>query len=299
MKIYILPVDEKLQPTHQNYVWPPQNNRLGEDRGVEQDFLQWINSHPELLVDNPSDADWLYLPIFWNRVFINIPDEEGHWGGGVELLSEHVYNALQYEMPVFTISEADEFDLHPQIDWEDLTMFISSRRGNKGINIPLLSASHILPEVIPEKKYLASFVGSLITDGAREMMQDKLSGRDDCWVEHGGNGEEYFVNLMLESYIALCPRGKAAQSYRFYEAMQLGVVPLYISDEDCRPFRNWIDWDICSFWLTKADNISEYLDALNHKGKLLRMGCLAKYTYDEFLGYGKWCRFVVKELELL
>ena len=300
MKIYRLPVDNKFQPERQNYVWPPNNQREGFDFGVEQDALWWMNNHPELLVDNPSDADFIYLPIFWNRFFINTPDESGQWGGGVEDLSEQVYNALQYGIPVFTISEADEFDLHPQINWGDLTMFISSRRGDKGIDIPLLSAPHIFPEECPEKKYLASFVGSLITDGTREMMRDKLEGRSDCFVEHAGNGEEYFVNLMLESYIALSPRGKACQSYRFYEAMQLGIVPLYISDTDCRPFKNWIDWDICSLYLPKADNVGDYLDILSkHTEKIKRMGNFAKYTYDDFLSYGNWEKFAIRELELL
>jgi len=120
-------------------------------------------------------------------------------------------------------------------------------------------------------------------------------------VEHANNGTEYFIDLMISSYIALCPRGQGAQSFRFYEAMQLETVPLYISDLDCRPFKKWIDWNKCSFWVENANNLSSYLRGLEISyGDDLRIkGQNAKYAYDKFLSYGNWCPYVIKELELL
>jgi hypothetical protein len=299
VKIYLYKVDSKFQPDHQDYVWPPQNQRPGNDRGVEQDFYEWSILQDDLMTEDLGEADYIYLPVFWNRFYINTPDADGHWGGGVDELNEQVSEVLKYGIPVFTISEADEFVLHPQINWGDMIMFISSRRGERGIDIPLLSAPHDVSEMT-EKKYLASFVGSLGTDGTRMAMQEELINRKDCHVEHGNNGSEYFVNLMLSSYISLCPRGAGGQSFRFYEAMQLGVVPLYISDIDCRPFSKWIDWDICSLYINDANGLNKCLDTLDkHKKTLLHMGKMAKRTYDDYLCYGKWCKFVIKELELL
>lgn len=300
MKIYKLQVDDALRPDHQDYLWPPANQRSGWDFGVEQDFEWWLDKQ-DLLTSDIDDADWLYLPIFWNRYFIDTPDSSGAWGGGVELLEDAVHDALSYQAPIFTICEADEKVLRPTVDFGDMVMFIASRRvDNSGIDIPLLSGLHNFPDELPDKKYLASFVGNLGTDSVRIAMREKLRYRIDCCIEHGEFGEDYFVNLMLESYIALCPRGQGAQSFRMYEAMQLGTVPLYISDMDCRPFRNWIDWDICSFWINSADRINEYIGNLGrYQGKLAHMGHLAKITFDDFLGYGKWCKFVLRELELL
>ena len=124
--------------------------------------------------------------------------------------------------------------------------------------------------------------------------------RKDCHVEHAGNGSDYFVNLMLDSYIALCPRGTGGQSFRMYEAMQIGTVPLYISDVDCRPFRNWIDWDICSLYVPTAEGLNDYLESLvPYKDKLLKMGELARRTYFDHLVYAKWCKYVIRELELI
>jgi hypothetical protein len=299
MKIYRLPINDLFRPNLQEYIWPPQNTQPGEDRGVEQDFDEWILLQDNLLVDDLAKADWLYAPVFYNRYYINTPDEDGHWGGGIEALSEEIERILSYEMPTFTISEADIRVIKPSIDWKDMTIFCASRRGDIGIDIPLLSAPHLIPE-LPEKKYLASFSGNLETDGIRMAMREELKDREDCLIEHVANGSEYLVNVILESYIALCPRGQGAQSFRMYEAMQLGTVPLYISDLDCRPFKNWIDYDICSFWANTTDGLNEYLSKLaEYKDKLKHMGYLAKCTYDDFLSYGKWCKFVIRELELL
>ena len=36
---------------------------------------------------------------------------------------------------------------------------------------------------------------------------------------------------MMSAKYALCPVGTAATSYRLYEAIQMGIVPIYINDE--------------------------------------------------------------------
>lgn len=299
MKIYRYPVAPRFQPDHQDYVWPPQNQRTGCDYGVEQSFDWWVQNQ-KFLVDEIDKADWVYLPIYWNRWYINVHDKDGHWGGGVDQLNQQVKDVLGYGIPTFTISEADEFVLHDTIEWGDLVMFIGSRRGEKGIDIPLLSSLHDTTSTKDDRKWLASFIGSLGTDSVRQEMYEELQNRKDCHVKHGNYGSSYFVNLIQDSYIALCPRGTAAQSFRFYEAMQIGTVPLYISDMDCRPFKNWIDWDICSLYIPSAEGLSGYLDSLSvHKEKLLKMGELAYRTYYDHLQYEKWCKWVIKELELI
>lgn len=297
MKIFILPVDRRFQPDHQNYIWPPQNKLPGMDFGVEQDFLNWISKQDKLLVKDISKADWLYLPVFFNRYYINTPDADGHWGGGVDELNAEIARNLNLGKRIFTISEADEFILHKQIEWGDLIMFTASRRGDKGIDIPLLSAPHKMPAHLPKKKWIASFMGNLATDGIRIDMKNLLKNRDDCYIEHATNPIDQFVNLMLESHVALCPRGQGAQSFRMYEAMSLGTIPLYISDIDCRPFKKWINWDNCSFYLRDLRNLNSLLDEICFGYDLDKMSTETKKTYNEQLNYGKWCKYVIKELE--
>jgi hypothetical protein len=297
MKIYKIPVEDKFNLDHQEFVWPPTNQINGFDFGVEQDFSNWLDRHPDLLTDNPIKADWLYAPIYLNRYFFANKDSAGNWGGGLEVLEEKVQRIKFYDMPTFIIAEADVRVINPSIDWRDLTIFCASRRGDIGIDIPLLCGPHPFPP-LPDKKWLASFMGNLETDGIRMAMREELEGMEECRVEHAGVPSDEFAKIMLESYIALAPRGQGAQSFRFYEAMQLGVVPFYISDMDARPFKQWIDWDICSFWMKDTVHLKDYLGMLS-KDKLLKMGKFAKTIYDDFLSYGNWCKFVIRTLELL
>lgn len=301
MKIFRIPINNEFRPSHQNFVWPPQNQLPGGDFGVEQDFDKWLFGHPDLVTNLPFKADFAYIPIYWNRYYINTLDRDGHWGGGVEKLAEEVDACRQYDLPMFTISEADEKWLHSQIDWNGITVFCASRRDEfGGIDIPLLSNARPLPDDIIPRKWLASFLGNLQTDEIRKDMYNELKHRKDCRVEHANEPMDEFTRAILASYIVLAPRGQGAQSFRMYEAMQLGTVPLYISDLDCRPFKNWIDWDICSLYAPNVMGLSEYLDVMDmNKKYLVHMGELAQCTYDDYLSYGKWCKFVIRELELL
>lgn len=296
MKIYRIHVGNEFRPNHQDFVWPPQNSQAGGDMGVEQDFDNWLLEHHNYLVDNPSRADWIYLPIFWNRYYIN-----NDWGdSGQEALKNEVERHLSYKAPVFTISEADIKCLKPYINWGNITIFCSSRRDNNGsIDIPLLCAPHNISNSIPPKRYICSFMGNLRTDGIRMGMAEALAHRVDCKVEHSNVPPDEFARVMMQSYIALCPRGQGAQSYRMYEAMQMGVVPMYISDMDCRPFKKWLDWDIFSLY-SPTPYVDEFIDVLKENlNVLLAMGERAKEIYEEQLNYGKWCKYVIRELESL
>ena len=51
-----------------------------------------------------------------------------------------------------------------------------------------------------------------------------------------------FVELMSRSVFALCPRGYGRTSYRMYEALQLGCIPVYIHDESWLPYADELDW---------------------------------------------------------
>jgi hypothetical protein len=84
-------------------------------------------------------------------------------------------------------------------------------------------------------------------------MVDALRGHDEylvidaptAWAERDARssaGTRRFVELMCRSVFALCPRGYGRTSYRMYEAMQLGCIPVYIYDEPWLPYTDELDW---------------------------------------------------------
>lgn len=287
VKIYILPVSEEFQPDRQNFMSSPL-----QEYGVEQDFLWWLQ-RSEYVTDDQKEADWDYLPLFWNRCYINF-----NWGQErLDDIQAEPVRLVSRDRRAFTVCEYDLHSFYPDWDLCGMTVFTASRRAEgTGIDVPLLCAAHRCGAPLSERRVLASFVGNLNTHSPRPEMAGALKGRQDCHVEHGDRGLVYFEGLMRDSYLALCPRGYGGQSFRFYEAMQIGVAPLLIGDLDTRPFKRWLPWDRVSLYRPGAEGLSEFLDGLDCQ-ELVNVGKRAQNMYERCLAFGQWPRYVLKELE--
>jgi len=294
MKIYILPIKEKFQPKSQRNRFPKHN----KDFGVEQDFYNYLLKG-DMLVNNPQEADWHYVPVFWTRWHVN--HDFGEKGLGE--LQEEINRVILNGEKTFTICQ---YANGPLVDLKKTKLFLSSRMNSNGFDIPLLSTSHKKMKV--NKKYLASFIGKFDAHSIRQEIADLLKDRKDIsiidigknkrsiWNRVFPNRYTYtFVKNILQSYISLCPRGYGGDSFRSYESMQLGVVPFFIGDIDTRPFKRFINWDEISFYTDNADDVAKIINSVG-KEELILMGEKSKKVYEEKLAYGKWCPFVIKEL---
>lgn len=287
MKIYILPFDKQFQPKRSPFNYPPHS----KDYLVEQDFYRYLLKNREITTQNPAEADWYYLAIYWTRWHV-IHD---YAKTGLVELQQEVDKSILDDNKTFTICQYDD---GPVVNLGKTTIFLSSRKTERDIDIPLLCSPHRKPFFRSTKKYLASFIGRLSTHSIRQEMVEYVKQRGDVYINDGDKGSKFFVKKTLESYIALCPRGYGGSSFRFFESMQLGVVPFLIGDIDTRPFKKWISWSEVSLFANSVENINDILDSLN-QSKLLKMGQNATKLYKEKLTYQKWCQYVIKELEEL
>lgn len=298
MKIYILKVSPVLQPATQPFPYPVHN----KDYGVEQDFLHWLNQNPQLITKNPVEADWHYLPVFWTRWYLN--HNFAIDGNGMKELQEGIDQAIERPNRIFTICQ---YDGGPQIKLDGLVSFLAARtEPNQGIDIPILCTPHRISPFPIHKKYKASFNGALNTWAIREEMATKLKNRDDVYL--GGYlptrfylrwlGYRSYNRIIRESYISLSPRGSSMNSFRFFEAMQMGVAPCLIGEEDARPFKDFINWSEVSYFAPTVDALIKLLDNLDLQEALVK-GKKAREWYYEKLYYQKWCSFVLEELNKL
>jgi hypothetical protein len=53
----------------------------------------------------------------------------------------------------------------------------------------------------------------------------------------------HFLQITKRSKYVLCPRGYGNTSFRMYETMQLGAVPVYISDDFFTPWDDELNWN--------------------------------------------------------
>ena len=286
MKIFVLPVPPELQPRARR-PYPQHNKR---DYGIEQDFPEYLKQNPELVTNQLDVADWHYLPMYWTRYHL------AHKSGktGQESLQLKVSERIIDEKRTFIVCQYAD---GPLANLGKTIQFLGSRK-KKGIDVPLVSYSHKIPSPKPAKKWLASFVGRLRTHPVRSEMRRSLGRRSDVDIQDGNKGSSFFVEQMLQSYIALCPRGYGCTSFRLYEAMQLGVVPLFISDLDNRPFKAFLNWDQVSLYAMSIKEAEDILSTYSTR-ELLQLGKTAKIIWYRDLAFGKWCKYVFKELEAL
>lgn len=286
-KIYVIPVNPEFQLRKMKRPYPPHNNYYN----IEEDFLVYLNKHPELLTNNPNEARWHYLPIFWTYWLVI----HKHGKRNLQELQNEVDRCMNNDDKTFTICRMAS---GPMVRTGRMIQFLGSRRTQEGYDVPNLCLPHEVTRLLPKKKYLACFVGTLKTSKIRMRMAEDFKNSGDILVANRGKGEDYFVRTMLESYVALSPRGYGGGSFRFYEAMQLGVVPFLISDIDHRPFKEFIDWSKISFYACNEVGLEGRLRKID-KQQALEMGILAAKVWSEELDYQKWCKYVLMQLETI
>lgn len=113
---------------------------------------------------------------------------------------------------------------------------------------------------------------------------------------------EYRDN-MLQSDLALVVKGDGNFSYRFYEALSLGRIPLLINTDCVLPLADTIDYD--SFILRVPfqdiaklpERVREWWDALSDEGFAV-MQKKAREAYEQYLSVPAFLRWAVEKIEL-
>lgn len=107
-----------------------------------------------------------------------------------------------------------------------------------------------------DKIILCSFVGSMtsnnIQPNVRQIMKQTLQGKEgfsinftNGWTPNvGKQAQDLFIDTTLKSKFALAPRGYGRSSFRFFEILQLGTIPIYIwNDKNWLPFQDKIKYN--------------------------------------------------------
>lgn len=127
---------------------------------------------------------------------------------------------------------------------------------------PLVQLDPVQPSA-HDRKWLFSFVGEYYKEDWPEGFVRSPSNKK-IWEELAGGlimttkqaSEQFpdnpFFEIPMSSVFTLCPRGIACWSFRLYEAILCGSIPVILSDSYYKPFSNIIPWD--SFTITIPEN---------------------------------------------
>lgn len=246
-------------------------------------------------------SDREYIDIFWTNLFNN----QVYLGNYYPKVQDEMDNNLNKEHKYFTVCQ---FDDGPLEKFPENTLIFSAggnREGDNIIPIPLI-CSQIPKELIPqkEKTIFASFVGSRDTHPIRMDMCKHLSGKDGYEISAGNWSSSVpmenfnnFIDITCSSKFSFAPRGYGKSSFRLYEIMQLGSVPVYVSNEHYLPWMDELDWnDFCvpvnEDEIEEIDSILKSISDVEYN-KLLENG---KKVYEEYFTLEGMFKNIIKRI---
>lgn len=250
---------------------------------------------------NKSSFDktgYTLIPIFWTAVY----RENIFFKSSIDRKQylQHYLNALP-QGKYFCVSQHD--DAIKEILPNGTISFEAGGRRD-GIAIPLICSPLKKIPNAAEKEFFCSFVGSMTHPIRKELFNlysldkdFKLIGSE--WTAAVSNNQfNEFIDTTIKSEFTLCPRGYGASSFRLYESLQLGSIPVYISDKEWLPFKDEINWNefcvIAPF--NDLKNLKQILKSFSNKQKkeMLDKG---KYVYQNYFTLQKTCEQILKYLK--
>ena len=176
--------------------------------------------------------------------------------------------------------------LFPWINTRDLVLSFQSNLENWHndlIAFPLPHTFFVTPKK-RHRRFLYSFMGRTTVDhwpihmvrglNMRQTWESlKRRSREDAFI---GTATEYrdhfesktnFYTLPQTSVFTLCPRGIANWTYRLFEAIRGGSIPVILSDSYIKPYSNIIPWDEFSIRIPEANlfNVDEMLRRIDKR----------------------------------
>ena len=211
----------------------------------------------------PNDIE--YIPVFWHsyenhkRLEGTIPLDLQDRLDSLDkrkryfTISSH-YSGIRHRLPkrttVFTAA-TDSDDTNAVSPLNKSFWNISSQNLNI-IKIPLIKNPYQKSKK-KGRRSLCNFIGAINTHPCRKKIVEEFKSKRGIIIEtyhwrdvHSWDNLENYPDIMSRSTFTLCPRGFGRTSYRLYESMQLGSIPIYFYDEKFLPYEDEINWkDIC------------------------------------------------------
>ena len=219
---------------------------------------------------------------------------------------QHYLNSLTNFEKYFLVCQHDDAPLHKLPN--DTLVFSAGGMydGDNVIPIPLICSkipNHLIP-IRNKQDLFCSFVGSH-NQPIRHELINAIKGKPDTYVwsdNWNPNVSEDNLNRFLmitsDSEFCLCPRGYGKTSFRLYEAMQLGSIPVYISDDFYLPWSDELDWSDFAV-LIKREQIPDLYDILKSisEDKKDSMRQNIKHIYSDYFTLNGTYDNIIKRLK--
>ncbi len=255
---------------------------------IEDYFYNWF-------IKNNIQVNRDYIAISWTTLYCENKDQT----------IQQFLSSLDQTKKYFTVCQHDDAPKH--ILPKDTMVFSASRSRitdltKDQIPIPLICSS-IPKQLNVEKDIFASFVGSF-THPLRIALYNLCKSQPNYYFSGqpwnpkvNDNKLQEFLHITNRSKFCLCPRGYGNTSFRMYEAMQLGCIPVYISDDFHIPWNDEINWNDIAVLIPSDDilYLPEILKSISEE-KLQTMQNNIKKYYNQYFTLDGMCENIIKRI---
>ena len=202
-----------------------------------------------------NTLDRIYIPIFWT----NLQSHPGFSSQkkNYEISLSNAFKKMPPNTKYFTVVQHDD---GPQLTMSEDVLVFGACTGN--IPLPLIYEDRnetLKNAARTHKKYIASFIGTK-THPIREKIcnltyPNIYISTQHVWTSNvPQDSAELFIEKTLESKFCLAPRGYGRSSFRFFEAIILGTIPVYFwNDIEWLPYKDVLDYTKFSVSIHEKD----------------------------------------------
>jgi hypothetical protein len=269
--MFIIDVPKEFQP---NYVSNYPSYSSGKN--IEEICYDLIKEKNE-----PSQSDYCYLPVFWTSFYIM-----RNYAASIEDLYQWL-ETLDKTKKYFTVNQYDSgvyvknlnlnltvfsaggggANINNDSIVKNFNYFGSPRQyfcGKKGdYDIPLMCLPILNADVDVPRDIFCAFMGRFDTHFCRMEMYNTLKDASQFVFLEPSTDINNYKNILSRSVFTLAPRGYGYTSFRLFEAILCGSIPIYIWEgELILPFQDKIRWEDFSIIINIADinNLKIILD---------------------------------------
>ena len=278
-----LQVPKKLQPaphTWANYQGPWIENYF---------YNYWQHLNEEDLRNDGIDR--IYIPIFWTDYYVRYGLQKKH-----KAIQKFIDKKLTPDKKYFAIAQNDDGILEKL----PKSVLVFSAGGTGDTPIPLLKSEP--KSSIRERDIKCSFMGTLEGPNNRTGIRSNIFKlfKDTEDIDFFSTGSlEKFINITSRSLFTLCPRGYGRSSFRLYEAMALGSIPVYIWDDmEWLPYKDRLNWNEFAISIN-IKNIEKLSDIINsHTDEMIKKKQQKiQELYSEYFTLGGTCKQIIRMLK--
>jgi len=255
---------------------------------LEEYFYDFYKHNKEAF----DKTGYTLIPIFWTNVYNT---------GINRNLIQFYLNALP-QGKYFTVSQHDDAvrEMLPEG-----TLSFEAGGNSNGIPIPLICSPINITQQQQDKIIFCSFVGSINTNPIRKKLFELYSKDSDFifdnqqWVSSIPSERlNSFIDITQKSKFALCPRGYGAQSFRLYEVLQLGAIPVIVYDNPWFPFNDEILWNDFAV-LVHVDEINNLKQKLENitQSQQENMITKGKEIYNKYFTFETTSKNILRVLQ--